>query len=268
MGFTLKLSPNLSLKNDRIFYMAKSYIDLAIVIPTLNEEKYIGSLLDSIAAQSIQPKEIAIVDAFSQDQTESEIKKRKKILPQLKFYQIPKYTISRQRNYGANKTKSSHILFLDADTMLIDPDTLEKYFNEVTKEDPGLALAPNYPLSDHWKDKVLFQVANLGTKTARHFYPLAVAINLYIKRTAFNKLGGFDEGIKLGEDCELVQRYAKAGMIYIVLKEPKVFTSVRRLRKEGRIRFVIKMVNSLINVQLYGYKKNPTAKEYEFGKHP
>lgn len=245
--------------------MAKRLIDLAIVIPTLNEEKYIGSLLDSIASQSVQPKEIAIVDAFSTDKTEAELKKRKKILPQLKFYQIQKHTISRQRNFGANKTRASNILFLDADTMLIDPDTLEKYFKEVTKEDPGLALAPNYPLSDHWKDKVLFQVANLGTKTTRHFYPLAVAINLYIKRSLFNKLGGFDEGIRVGEDCELVQRYAKAGMVYIVLKEPKVFTSVRRLRKEGRIRFVIKMVNSIINTELYGYHKNPI--EYEFGKH-
>ncbi len=246
--------------------MAKKLIDLAIVVPTLNEEKYIGSLLDSIASQSVQPKEIAIVDAFSADKTEAEIKKRKKILPQLKFYQIQKHTISRQRNFGANKTRASHILFLDADTMLVDDDTLEKYFNEVKSKDPGLALAPNYPLSDHWKDKVLFRFANIGTKTTRHFYPIAVAINLYVKRSLFNKLGGFDEGIRVGEDCELVQRYAKAGLIYIVLKDPKVFTSVRRLRKEGRIRFVIKMINSLINVQIYGYHKNPI--EYEFGKYP
>ena len=57
-------------------------------------------------------------------------------------------------------------------------------------------------------------------------------------------------------------------MKYTILEDARVYTSVRRLRKEGRIRFVLKMVNSLINVHFYGYRKNPTAKEYEFGKHP
>lgn len=240
---------------------------MAVVIPTLNEEKYIGGLLDSIARQTVQPKQIAIVDAFSRDKTIEQIEKFKKKLPQLKFYQIPKYTISRQRNFGAGQTSTSHILFLDADTVLVDTDTLEKYFAEVEEKDPGLALAGNYPLSDHWKDKVIFQAANLGTKAVRDFYPLAVAINLYIKRDIFDLLGGFDEKIKLGEDCELVQRYAKDGFKYIVLEKPRVFTSVRRFRKEGRIGYVIKSINSLIGAELFGHQKNPVVKEYEFGKH-
>lgn len=247
--------------------MGKRSIDLAIVIPTLNEEKYIGSLLDSIARQTVQPKEIAIVDAFSKDKTETQVEKFKKKLPQLKFYQIPKYTISRQRNFGAKQTSTSHILFLDADTVLVELDTLENYFKEVEERDPGLALAANYPLSDHWKDKVLFQAANIGTKAIRDFYPLAVAINLYIKRDIFDLLGGFDEKVKLGEDCELVQRYAKKGFKYIVLEKPRIFTSVRRLRKEGRIGYVLKSINSLIGSELYGYQKNPSVKGYEFGKH-
>ena len=243
-------------------------IDLAIVIPTLNEENYIGRLLESISKQTVSPKEIIIVDAFSKDQTEEEVEKYQKKLPQLKFYQIPKYSISRQRNFGAKGTSASHMLFLDADTVLIDQDTLETYFQEVNEKDPGLALAANYPLSDHWKDKFLFQAANIGTKAVRDFYPLAVAINLYIKRDIFDLLGGFDEKIKLGEDCELVQRYAKRGFKYLVLEKPRIFTSVRRLRKEGRIGYVVKSINSLIGSEIYGYQKNPTAKDYEFGKHP
>ena len=167
---------------------------------------------------------------------------------------------------GEGKRKFLHILFLDADTMLVDNDTLEKYFQEVKDKDPGLAVAANYPLSDHWKDKVLFQATNIGTKAVRDFYPLAVAINLYVRRDIFDKLGGFDEKVKLGEDCELVQRYAKAGLKYLVLEKPKVFTSVRRFRKEGRIGYVIKSINSIIGSEIYGHRKNPAAKKYEFGK--
>lgn len=243
-------------------------IDLAIVIPTLNEEEYIGGLLESIARQTVQPKEIAIVDAFSKDKTGEEIKKWRKKLPQLKFYQIPKDTISRQRNYGVKKTQAPKILFLDADTALIDDDTLEKYMEEVEEKGAAVAVACNYPLSRHWKDKAYFEAANLTTKVGKFVWPMAVGINLYCDRQVFEKLKGFDEKIKVGEDIEMVQRFARKGFLYEVLERPKIHTSVRRLRKEGRIRFVLMMINSFINSHIYGYSKNPTAKDYEFGKHP
>lgn len=243
-------------------------IDLSIVIPTLNEEKYIGYLLESIARQTIQPREVVIIDAFSKDKTETEVKKWVKKIPQLKFYQIPKDTISKQRNFGVKKTKSSRILFLDADTALIDDDTLEKYMEEVEKKKADIAVACNYPLSKHWKDKAYFEAANLTTKVGKHIWPMAVGINIFCKRNIFEKLGGFDENIKVGEDIEMVQRFAKKGYLYEVLQEPKIHTSVRRLRKEGRIRFVLMMINSFFASSIFGYKKNPVIKEYEFGKHP
>lgn len=247
--------------------MGRKVIDLAIVIPTLNEEKYIGYLLESIARQTVQPKEVVIVDAFSPDKTESEVRRWKKKIPQLEFYRIPKDTISKQRNYGVRKSKSSRILFLDADTALIDDDTLEKYIDEVEKKKASIAVAQNYPLSKHWKDKAYFEAANLTTKVGKHIWPMAVGINLFCQRVVFEKLKGFDEKIKIGEDIELVQRFAKKGYVYEVLKDPKIHTSVRRLRKEGRIRFVFMMINSFFAAHIFGYRKNPIVKEYEFGKH-
>lgn len=248
--------------------MGKQLIDLAIVIPTLNEERYIGYLLSSIARQTLQPKEVVVVDAFSQDKTEEEVKKWMKRIPQLKFYQIPKDTISKQRNYGVKKTKSSRILFLDADTALIDDDTLDKYIKEVERKNAAIAVACNYPLSEHWKDKAYFEAANLTTKVGKHIWPVAVGINLFCNRDVFEELKGFDERIKVGEDVEMVQRFAKKGYLYEVLREPKIHTSVRRLRKEGRIRFVLMMINSFFAAHIFGYRKNPVAREYEFGKHP
>ena len=248
--------------------MGKQLIDLAIVIPTLNEEKYIGGLLESIARQTTVPKEVAVVDAFSTDKTQDEVKKWQKKLPQLKFYQIPKDTISRQRNYGVKKTKSSKILFLDADTALIDDDTLERYMEEVEEKGAAVAVACNYPLSRHWKDKAYFEAANLTTKVGKFVWPMAVGINLYCERQVFEKLGGFDEKIRVGEDIEMVQRFARKGFLYEVLIKPKIHTSVRRLRKEGRIRFVLMMINSFINHHIYGFHKNPIDKKYEFGNHP
>src|SRR3989344_6700114 len=48
---------------------------LSLIVTVLNEEKYIGKLIDSIAIQSRIPDEIIIADGGSSDQTVAEIQK-------------------------------------------------------------------------------------------------------------------------------------------------------------------------------------------------
>lgn len=245
----------------------KKTIDLAIIIPTLNEEHYIGKLLDSITKQTIQPKEIIVVDAESPDATIAEIKKRMKDIPQLKYYQIPKDTISKQRNLGINKTKAEHILFLDADMQLLEKDTLDQYFAEIIEKKPDLASALNMPDTHYWKDKLFFRGMDVAFKALKPFWPMAQGMNMYMSRKSFNQFGGFDEGIKIGEDHELVQRVIKRKGKFIYLKKPKLFTSVRRIKKVGMTRFILLMTLSLCLVIFVGYKKNPLSKKYEMGNH-
>lgn len=241
-------------------------IDWAIVIPTLNEEKYIGSLLDSIALQTVQPKEVAVVDAFSEDKTKYEVEKRQKNLPQLKFYQVKKSSISKQRNFGAEKTTASHLLFLDAD-MVLASTALEAYDQEVEKKHPDVAAAINRPLSDDWRDKFMFEGMDLSFKALKPIWPMAQGMNMYFRRDSFEKNHGFDEEITVGEDHELVQRICKNGGKFVYLNKPKVFTSIRRMKKVGRVRFALMMTASLLFVVFFGYKKNPITEKYEFGNH-
>ncbi|MBI2600381.1 glycosyltransferase [Candidatus Daviesbacteria bacterium] len=239
-------------------------IDLAIVIPTLNEQHYIGSLLDSIAKQTVQPKEIVVIDAYSKDKTVEEAKKRRIKLPQLKVYQIPKSTISRQRNFGVSKTKQEHILFLDADMFFSDSETLKTYYEEVLKTKPEIASAFNVPAGHYWKDKVFFTAMNILFFLSRPIWPMTTAMNIYIKREVFEKIGGFDENIRVGEDFELVQRCSKRGYKFFFLDQPRLHTSPRRFEKEGRTKFALKMIKASLQTLLFGYR-NITV-EYEFGK--
>lgn len=220
--------------------------------------------MDSVAQQSIQPREIIVVDAYSQDGTIAQVKNRQKILPRLRFYQIPRKTVASQRNFGASKATAAHLLFLDADTILQDQNTLKKYLSEVERKKPDLAAAPIRPLSSYWKDKIYFKGINIAHRLAKPVWPMALGINIYFKKRSFQKVGGFDERIIVGEDHELVQRSVKKGCKFALLKQPGIYTSVRRLEKEGRRKFTLKMMRSLVNVLLYGYRNNPI--EYEFGK--
>jgi glycosyltransferase involved in cell wall biosynthesis len=241
--------------------------DLAIITPTLNEANYIGKLLDSIITQSIQPKNIIIVDAFSTDNTIEEIKKYQKKLPQLKYYQIPKDTISKQRNLGAKKTNAKHLLFLDADMQLLDPLTLEIYLKEVETKKPDIAAATNHPDTDYWKDKGFFKAMDVTFKALKPIWPAAQGMNLYVKHTIFDRFGGFDSEIKCGEDHEFVSRVVKNGGKLLYLKRPKLYTSVRRIKKVGHFKFATSMTISFILDHTIGYKRNPLAKKYEFGNY-
>lgn len=237
-------------------------IDLAIVIPTLNEEHFIGRLLDSIINQSVKPQELVVVDAFSKDKTIEEIKKRQKDLD-LRYFSIPRHTIARQRNFGAQKTAASHLLFLDADMELRGENVLEKYFKEILKRKPDVAAAKTLPDSNTWKNAVYFKVEDLSFKLSRYFWPVVTARNLYVNRRVFEAAGGFDEELPVGEDADLVQRILKGGNKLIFLKTVKLHTSVRRVEQEGRRKYALKMVLFGLNILLHGHKKSRV--KYEFG---
>lgn len=240
---------------------------LAIIIPTLNEEGFIGKLLDSIYKQTIKPKEIVVVDAYSKDLTKAEVIKRQAKLPQLKFYQIPKSTVSKQRNLGALQTTANEILFLDADMILKDKNCLEEYFKEVKERDLDAAAATNLPTSNYWKDQVFFTSMNLLYLAIRPLWPMANGMNIYVKRKFFKKIGGFDDSIKIGEDHDFIQRIVRVGAKFKYLKNVSLYTSPRRYQKMGRRKFAIKMIRSFMHVVRHGYKDNPVEIDYEFGKH-
>ncbi|MBI2196061.1 glycosyltransferase [Candidatus Daviesbacteria bacterium] len=238
-------------------------IDLAIVIPTLNEEHFVGYLLDSIIKQAVWPKEIVVVDVYSQDQTVEQVKLRQSLLPQLKLFQIPKFTVSRQRNFGAQHTSARHLLFLDADTELRGANVLKRYFEQIKKTNPDLAVVTNNPTTNYWKDKVFFTAMDLLFKILKPIWPLATGINMYIKRQTFERIGGFDENITVGEDFEIVYRLVKAGGKFSIISDPKIHTSPRRFEKEGRIKLTLKSIWSFFRIVRKGYKDIPL--KYEFG---
>lgn len=239
-------------------------IDLAVIIPALNEEHFIGKLLDSIISQTVWPKEIVVVDAFSKDRTIEEIRKRQTKLPNLRFFRIPKSTISRQRNFGAKKTSSPNLLFLDADMQLKQKDALEKYFNEVLEKKPDVASATTLPDSSDWKDIIYFKLEDLTFKLSKVIWPIIAGRNLYVKRKIFEAVGGFDEEIAITEDQELVHRILKSGGKLIFIESVKLHTSPRRLEYEGRINYIFKFCLMWFDMLFHGRKNIKT--KYEFGR--
>ncbi len=85
---------------------------ISVVVPTLNEEKYLGRLLGSLSKQTFKDFEIVISDCASQDSTREIAKK----YPKVRIVIEKKKGISAGRNAGARVAKGKILVFLDADT--------------------------------------------------------------------------------------------------------------------------------------------------------
>ncbi len=230
---------------------------VSIVIPTLNEEKYLPILLQSIKKQDFKDYEIIISDAFSIDKT-IEIAKEygarvirdKKKLP------------ARQRNNGVKIAKGEIILFLDADTKLPDDFLLTTYSDFTNK---NLTIAGFYLIFNSPSfiyrifEKVYHSVCYLG----QYFFPASVGVGIIVKKLEHEKIGGFDESIYIGEDYDYVRRISKKGK-YRMIKGTKLFFSVRRLDKEG----VAIVLWKWLKGGIYFIIKGPIRKKivkYDFG---
>ena len=98
---------------------------VTIVIPCKNEELYIGKTLQSISDQiKVNKLRVIIADANSTDNTRQVIARCQKQLSNLRIEIIDGGPVAVGRNKGAELVTTPYVLFIDADTELVEPDIL------------------------------------------------------------------------------------------------------------------------------------------------
>ncbi len=217
---------------------------LTIVIPTKNEEHSIEILLKSIQKQTMQPKEIIVSDALSDDKTRDVAKKYGATV-------IDGGLPSAGRNKGARLASTDLILFLDADVELRDPKFLEKSVGEIYERNLGLATCDVFPLSDAYLDHFLHKAYNKYVRAWGAMYPHAPGFCMFVKKELHDKLGGFDESIVFCEDHDYAQRFKKVGK-FGFLKSTKIPVSIRRLDRDGRMKIAMKYMMAEFHIAFIG----------------
>lgn len=96
-------------------------VTLSIVIPAYNEERALPNCLEAIAAQTVKPDEVIVVDNNSTDRT-AEVARR---YPFVTLLHEPKQGRVFARNRGFDAAESDIIGRIDADTVL-PPDWAER----------------------------------------------------------------------------------------------------------------------------------------------
>lgn len=232
---------------------------ISIIIPTLNEEKYLPHLLFSLKNQDYKDYEIIISDGQSSDNTRKIARQFEcKIVDGIGHPGIG-------RNKGALVAKGEYLLFLDAD-VIVPKDFLNKLFLEFKEKHFVVATTSGYPLSNLKLDYFLFHLFNLLMKISRKFtYPYVAGFCIFTTRHLHEKIGGFDEKMTMAEDHDYVRRLKEFGECG-VCSSTNYWVSVRRLEKEGRLNLIKKGLivewRRLFNAKRKLYEKVVT---YDFG---
>ena len=225
---------------------------LSIVIPTLNEEKYLPKLLNCLKNQSYKNFEIIIVDANSEDKTKEVASKLKESF-KIKIINSEKRNPGYQRNLGLKNAINERVLFLDADTK-IPNDFLKKALEEIKDKNIEIAACPIYPDSSHPIDVFFIFLFRLYLKSLYKIIGLNGCC-LFTLKSLHNKVNGFDETIKVSEDFDYTKRLKKYAKLSL-LKSANVKISMRRFEKHGRLRTGLKVLSIGLYIDFGGKIKN------------
>jgi glycosyltransferase involved in cell wall biosynthesis len=232
---------------------------LSIIIPTLNEEKYLPRLIASIKKQSFSDYEIIVSDGNSQDNTKSiALENNCKFVINTE-HRSPSW----QRNIGAELAQGEILLFLDADTVLQD-GFLEKVVTEFSAR--GLCGAGFYYKfnPDKFSYKIFSFLYNITSYLRQYSLPVAIGAGIMSKKETHDLIKGFNTEIILGEDSDYCYRLSHQGK-FRMIKSLHLLYSSRRIEKEGWLRMALKW-GYMDLLTLLGRKIKGLPIKYDFGK--
>jgi glycosyltransferase involved in cell wall biosynthesis len=209
-------------------------VKVSIIIPTLNEERYIEKTLLSLTKQVSIEDEIIIIDSYSTDRT-LEISKKYGV----KIFSIPKSGIGPAKTYGAYKAKNEVIAFLDADGIPF-PYWLDR-IKEQLKDDKVHSIAGiDFYSSESKFREIIYNIFSVLVYTTGIIYyiltknPWLPVNNCAIRKDVFLNLGGLKNVVC--EDYDFAHRAKGINNVYD--NKMKVLLSDRRFEKEGFLRTI------------------------------
>lgn len=228
---------------------------ISVIIPTLNEEELLPTLLECLKQQTFRDFEIIVADAGSKDQTRKIAKKYGALVVDGGMPGVG-------RNKGAEVAKGEFLFFFDADVLLPN-DFLAKAYGEIEEKFVDLATCEFKPQSDLRLDKVLFQLSNLFVKINQKLNPRAAGFCIFISSRLFRRIKGFDESVKLAEDHDLVERASKYRSLHFI-NSTHLMVSIRRIEKEGRFSLIEKYMQVELHLLTKGSIRREDFVNYEF----
>jgi glycosyltransferase involved in cell wall biosynthesis len=179
-------------------------IQVSIIIPVLNEERYIRLCLDALCKLDFPQEnfEVIVVDNGSTDQTLHIAKSFQGTLS-VRILEKRGVYISALRNLGASVAVGQFLAFLDADCLA--PRHWLKDATRFLRQAEYDVIGAHYqiPQDSSWVGRIWHEYREAGKLGEVSYLP---AGDLLLSRDSFLQAGGFDEQLQTNEDFEFCQR--------------------------------------------------------------
>jgi len=202
--------------------------DISIIIPILNEEKYIEKCLDSIL-DSDYPKEsmeVLLIDGGSQDKTIEIIKTYQQKYPFFKLLHNQQKIVPVAMNIGIKEAKGEYIIRLDAHSSYPKEyfSKLIKYHHKLNASNVGGIVntdVKNKTIKANSIKLVLSHPLGVGNSDFRVGVDEVKEVDTVpfgcYPKSVFEKYGLYDERLVRNQDIELNKRIINGGgKIYLV----------------------------------------------------
>ena len=180
-----------------------------MVIPAHNSAAYLPEALDSVFAQGLEDLDVVVVDDGSTDGTAGVARmygRGVRVLIQ------PRSGSGRARNAGLAATSGELVAFLDADDIWVPEKTSMQM--RLLEADPGLALVFSDMVAfegDRQEARTYFQQRGFDGRCAASsifLYDMISTPTVILKRACLERVGTFDESLRIGQDTDLWFRIA------------------------------------------------------------
>lgn len=179
---------------------------ISIIIPTFNEANNISNLLYYILQNTSKENiaDIIVVDGGSTDNSQKIVSEFESIT-----LLLSKKGRAKQMNLGAKNANGNTLYFLHADCF--PPKNFDKHIIEQVEKNNNAGCFIMKFNSKHWWLKLAGLLTRLPFKSCR-----GGDQSLFISKSLFNTVGGFDENFKIYEDNDLISKlYARKQFIII-----------------------------------------------------
>lgn len=202
---------------------------LSFVIPAHNEEALVGQTIASIqaAARAVgEPFEVIVADDASTDRTAAIAREHG-----AQVVSVNKRQIAAVRNAGAREARGEVLIFVDADTLLPEA-TLRAALAALAGGVIGGGAMVRMDEALKPSLRPLMWIWNAISRFCRY----AAGCFIFVRREAFEAIGGFNEEYYVSEEIQLSRALKPRGR-FVVLPQ-HVVTSARKLRLYGTLRLL------------------------------
>jgi glycosyltransferase involved in cell wall biosynthesis len=186
---------------------------VSVVIPARDAERYIGESIDSVLAQRCSV-EVIVIDDGSVDSTREVVGAYEQNHPVRCVSQEPAGA-GVARNRGVELARGQYLAFLDSDD-LWEPSKLALQLDAITASpEPDIVFGG----VREFISPELSEAERKGLRDDSALRPGTVPGAMLIKRTTFERVGGYDATLRVGEALDWLGRARAQGLSERVLPE-------------------------------------------------